>query len=550
MQVRDQHPVHPPEGVAVDAAVPAQDHQQALAEQRVGEQPRLPHLDQHRGVAGVGDGPPARHAGKHTSGEMSAARGYPDAMADDKIPKGRIRRSAKLGSALGVQATRYAGTKAANVARSDERAERQLEARHLETAVKMASTLGEMKGAAMKLGQLASFVDTEFLPPEYAELYQEELAKLRTSAPSMPWEKVGKVLEEEYRGEPLDELFAEIEQDAFAAASIGQVHRATLHDGRAVAVKIQYPGVAEALESDLRNVGMIMRLARAIAPGLDARAVAEELRLRVMEELDYEYEAQSQRTFARAYRGHPFIYVPDVLTRLSRRRVLVTEYVEGLGFEDVKRLPQADRDRFGEIVFRFCFGSIYHLQQFNADPHPGNYILMPDARVAFLDFGMTKRLDREQIELEQRAIDAAARRDPEALREALHVLGFIKNPSKLDAERLMEHVMVVGGWYMEDREIQLTPERVMKVIESTSDPRSPYYDLMRRESIPAEELMGRRMETGVLAVLAQLRAKRNWHRIIREWIYGDPPAGELGELEWAYFEERGERRVPGIAERA
>jgi predicted unusual protein kinase regulating ubiquinone biosynthesis (AarF/ABC1/UbiB family) len=468
-------------------------------------------------------------------------------MAEDKIPKGRIRRSAKLGSVIGAQATRYAGTKAANVARSGEGAERRLEARHLETAMKMASTLGEMKGVAMKMGQLASFVDTEFLPPEYAEIYQEQLAQLRTSAPAMPWEKVSKVLEDEYLSEPLSELFADFEQEAFAAASIGQVHRATIHDGRVVAVKIQYPGVAEALESDLRNAGMIMRLARAFAPGLDARAVAEELRLRVMEELDYEYEAQSQRSFARAYRGHPFIYVPDVLTRLSRRRVLVTEYVEGLGFEDVKSLPQPDRDRFGEIVFRFSFGSIYHLQQFNADPHPGNYILMPDGRVAFLDFGMTKRLDREQIELEQRAIDAATRRDPEALREALHDLGFVKNPSKLDAERLMEHVMVVGGWYMEDREIQLTPERVMKVIESTSDPRSPYYDLMRRESIPAEELMGRRMETGVLAVLAQLRAKRNWHQISREWIYADPPAGELGELEWAYFEERGERRVPGIA---
>jgi predicted unusual protein kinase regulating ubiquinone biosynthesis (AarF/ABC1/UbiB family) len=470
-------------------------------------------------------------------------------MPEDKIPKGRLRRSAKLGSTLGAQATRYAGTKAANVARSDERAEERLEARHLETALRMASVLGEMKGAAMKMGQLASFVDTEFLPPEYAELYQEQLAKLRTSAPAMPWEKVRKVLDEEYVGEPLDELFEEIEPDAFAAASIGQVHRGTLHGGRRVAVKIQYPGVAEALESDLRNAGMIMRLARAFAPGLDAKAVAEELRQRVMEELDYEYEAQSQRAFARAYRGHPFIYVPDVLTRLSRRRVLVTEYVEGSGFEEVKQLPQEDRDRFGEIVYRFSFGSIYHLQQFNADPHPGNYILMPDGRVAFLDYGMTKRLDREQIELEQRAVDAAARRDPEALRKALHDLGFVKNPSKFDAERLMEHVMVVGGWYIEDREIQLTPERVMKVIESTSDPRSEYYDLMRRESIPAEELMGRRMETGVLAVLAQLRATRNWHRIGREWIYADPPATELGELEWAYFEERGERRVPGLAER-
>jgi hypothetical protein len=160
---------------------------------------------------------------------------------------------------------------------------------------------------------------------------------------------------------------------------------------------------------------------------------------------------------------------------------------------------------------------------------------------------MTKRLDPEQIELEQRAVDAAARRDPEELRAALHDLGFVKNPSKLDAERLMEHVMVVGGWYMEDREIEISARRVMKVIESTSDPRSEYYDLMRRESVPAEELMGRRMETGVLAVLGQLRARRNWHRIMREWVYADPPATELGEQEWEYFESRGVTRTPGLA---
>src|SRR5215211_550370 len=159
-------------------------------------------------------------------------------MSEEKIPQGRIRRSAKLGTAMGAQATRYAGTRAANVARGSEEAERRLEGRHLETAVKMASILGEMKGAAMKIGQLASFIDTEFLPPEYAEIYQEQLAKLRTSAPAMPWEKVVTVLEEEYEGEPLSELFADFEEDAFAAASIGQVHRAELIDGRRVAVKI------------------------------------------------------------------------------------------------------------------------------------------------------------------------------------------------------------------------------------------------------------------------------------------------------------------------
>ncbi len=470
-------------------------------------------------------------------------------MSDEKIPKGRLRRSAKLGSVVGMQGARYAGTKATNVGRSEEDSRERLEQRHIETAMKMVGALGQMKGAAMKLGQFASFIDTEFIPDEYREIYQEQLAKLRTDAPAMPWGKVERVLEEEYEGEPLSELFAEFEPEAFAAASIGQVHRAELLDGRAVAVKIQYPGIAEALDADLRNAGTIVRLARALAPGLDAKEIAKELRERVMEELDYEYEAQNQRSFARAYRDHPFIYVPEVITRLSRRRVLVTELVEGMGFEQVKELPHEERSRFGEIVFRGSFGSIYHLQHFNADPHPGNYILLADGRVAFLDFGMTKKLDHEQIVLEQRAFDAASREDPEAFREALHELGFVKNPSKLDAERLLEHMRAVGGWYIEDREIEISARRVMKIIESTNDPRSEYYDLMRREAMPADELMGRRMEIGVVAVLGQLRAKRNWHRIMREWIYADPPATELGEEEWEYFEGRGVMQTP-IAERS
>src|ERR1700744_4675150 len=214
-------------------------------------------------------------------------------MPDEaKIPKGRIRRSAKLGSIIGAQGARYAGTKAANVARSEEDGKEKLEQRPMETAMKMVGALGQMKGAAMKLGQFASFIDTEFTPEEYREIYQEQLAKLRTDAPAMPWEQVVKVLEEEYDGDPLSEYSAEIEHEAFAAASIGQVHRAELLDGRRVAVKIQYPGIAEALEADLRNAGTIVRLARAIAPGLDAKEIAEELRERVMEEVDDEVEGQ------------------------------------------------------------------------------------------------------------------------------------------------------------------------------------------------------------------------------------------------------------------
>ena len=471
-------------------------------------------------------------------------------MADDSsIPKGRIRRTAQVGSVVGTQGARYAGTRAANLTRSPEEAADALERRHLEAAERMVATLGRMKGAAMKIGQLASFIDTEFLPPEYRDLYQEHLAQLRTQAPTMPWSQVRKVLDEEWE-EPCEELFEQIEHDAAAAASIGQVHKAVLPDGRRVAVKIQYPGVAEAIAADMQNAGLILRMAKALAPGLDAKAAAAELKERVMEELDYELEAQNQRSFARGYRGHPFIHVPDVVTRLSTQRVLVSEWVDGAGFEEVRQLPQAERDRFGEIVYRFCFGSIFHLQHFNADAHPGNYLLMADGRVAFLDFGMTKHLDKDQIELEITALDAIFGGDPERLRVALHDLGFLNNPQKVDAEQLMEHVKTVGGWYMEDREVTVDSRRVMDAIAAVSDPRSEFYRLMRRENLPANELMGRRMESGVLAVLGQLEATGNWYRIGREWWFADPPATPLGEQEWAYFESRGEKRVRRFAARA
>jgi predicted unusual protein kinase regulating ubiquinone biosynthesis (AarF/ABC1/UbiB family) len=464
------------------------------------------------------------------------------AKDDSSIPGGRWRRTAKVGSVVGSGAARYAGTRAANLGRNEDERSAALEQTHLEAVDRMVDVLGTMKGAAMKIGQLASFIDTEFLPEEYRELYQDRLASLRSEAPPMPWSKVRKVLEEEWE-DPVEELFESFEQEATAAASIGQVHRAVLPDGRTVAVKIQYPGIADALRADMQNAGLILRLAKALAPGLDAKAAAEELKERVLEELDYEYEAQNQRVFARAYKEHPFVYVPDVVTRLSRERVLVTEWVDGKGFDHVKSLPQEERDRFGEIVFRFCFGSIYHLQHFNADAHPGNYLLMEDGRVAFLDFGMTKQLDKEQIELEIAALEAVFAEDPERLRVALHDLGFLNNPKRVDAERLMDHVRAVGGWYMEDREVRITPERVMRAIAAVSDPRSEFFDLMRRENVPANELMGRRMESGVLAVLGQLRAARNWYRIGREWWFADEPATDLGEAEWAYFESKGERRT-------
>src|SRR5947209_17060565 len=307
------------------------------------------------------------------------------AERDKSIPTGRVRRTAKVGGLVGRQAARAYAEKAANTVRSDDARRAARERRQVEAAEQIVDVLGQMKGAAMKVGQVASFIDLSGLPPEARERFQAKLATLRDSAPRVGFEQMRKVIEEDLDA-PLGELFADFERDAVAAASIGQVYRARLHDGRRVAVKVQYPRVAAAVRADLQNLGLLLRAAKRIAPGIDPKAVATEVRERLTEELDYEHEAQSHRTFARRFRGHPFVLVPPVVTELSRERVLVTEWVDGIGFEEVKRLPQAARDRFGEIVFRFFFGSLYRDGHFSGDPHPGNYLLLDDGRVAFLDF--------------------------------------------------------------------------------------------------------------------------------------------------------------------
>src|SRR5579862_1418628 len=280
-------------------------------------------------------------------------------MPRENIPTSRVIRSATIGRLAAGQALRQFGTRAANIARNDDAADAALARRQVETAEQIVAVLGTMKGAAMKLGQVMSFLDVGLVPEEYRDEFQRKLAELRDSAPKVSFKEMRRVIEEEYDGEPLDELFAEFDTEPIAAASIGQVYRARLAGGRDVAVKVQYPGVAAAVRADLQNIGMILRLAKRIAPGIDPKAVGEEIRDRIEEELDYELEAQNQRTLARIFRGHPFIVVPAVVTSLSRQRVMVSEYVEGMGFEQAKTLPQAQRDRLAEILFRFYFSCLY-----------------------------------------------------------------------------------------------------------------------------------------------------------------------------------------------
>jgi predicted unusual protein kinase regulating ubiquinone biosynthesis (AarF/ABC1/UbiB family) len=462
------------------------------------------------------------------------------ARENEKIPTSRVRRTATVATLAASEAVKQFGTRAANVTRDEEASEEAMARRQLETAKQIVAVLGTMKGAAMKLGQVMSFLDVGLVAEEHRDEFQAELAKLRDAAPTVSFKQMRAVIEDDLEA-PIDEVFAEFEQEPIAAASIGQVYRARLaDDGREVAVKVQYPGVAGAVRADMQNLDMIMRLLRRMTPGLDVKAVTAEIRERMEEELDYELEAQNQRSLARIFKGHPFISVPEVIGSLSRERVLVSEFVHGVGFEQLKTRSQAERDRLGEIVFRFFLGCLYRHRQFSGDPHPGNFLLLADGRVAFLDFGLFKRMDAAAVELELACQRAVVESDAAELHRLLAESGFLPEPERVDPEHLLAFIRDAIWWYTTaDETVQLTPEIATQVMIESSDPRSSHFREMRHQDLRPEHLFGRRMEMLTLAVLSQLRARGNWHRVAREWMYGDEPVTELGRQEAEFYGRAG-----------
>jgi predicted unusual protein kinase regulating ubiquinone biosynthesis (AarF/ABC1/UbiB family) len=461
------------------------------------------------------------------------------ARESEKIPTSRARRTATVATLAASEAVKQFGTRAVNVTRGEEASEEAMARRQLETAKQIVAVLGTMKGAAMKLGQVMSFLDVGLVAEEHREEFQRELAKLRDAAPTVSFKQMRRVIEDDLE-EPISEVFASFDEEPVAAASIGQVYRATLQDGREVAVKVQYPGVASAVRADLQNLDMLMRVLKRMTPGLDVKAIAEEIKERIVEELDYELEAQNQRSLARIFAGHPFIVVPEVVSALSRERVLVSEFVRGVGFEELKGRSQAERDRIGEIVFRFFLGCLYRHRQFSGDPHPGNFLLLADGRVAFLDFGLFKRMEAEPVELELACQRAVAEGDAASLHRLLAASGFLPEPERVNAEHLLAFIEDAIWWYTTaDETVQLSPEIATHVMIESSDPRSSHFREMRHQDMRPEHLFGRRMEMLTLAVLSQLRAQANWHRIAREWMYGDEPITDLGKQEVQFYRRTG-----------
>ncbi len=449
---------------------------------------------------------------------------------DKKLPTSRAARTATLGRVAAGQVLRHAGAKVATAGRSDEKKKIVMDRRQAEAIRALVNGLGTMRGAAMKIGQALSVVDGGIIPEEVREDFQKALAKLRDSAPTVSFDKMRKVIETDLGGR-LNDHFAEFNETPIGAASIGQVYRAKLHDGRDVVVKVQYPGIDKAVRADMKNLTMVTHALKLIAPAVDTSAVAKEMRDRVEEELDYELEAQNQRKAARLYKGHPFIVVPDVITSMSGTHVLVTEFFDGIGFEEIKDADQGTRDRVGEIIFRFFGAGMLRYRQFSGDPHPGNFLIGADGRVAFIDFGLYKHIDVETTEHQLAIQRALVDNDAEAVHAALATAGFLPDPgavAPIDSVTLAREIL---GWITTDEVIQITPEMTNETMIRTVNPTSDSFNLVRQQTVPTEQLMTVRTLIMVMAALGQLRSTNNWHSIAREWQFGAEPATELGREE-------------------
>jgi predicted unusual protein kinase regulating ubiquinone biosynthesis (AarF/ABC1/UbiB family) len=454
-----------------------------------------------------------------------------------RINRSRVGRAARIGGVAAGYAARTLGARAAGVGRSEERAQAAIGRQHVETARRMVKVLGGMRGAAMKIGQTLSAVDVGLVPEEFREEFQQTLAELQQTGRAAPFRSMRRVIESDL-GERLGAVFSEFDEEPVAAASIGQVYRATLRDGRDVAVKVQYPGIKDAVRADLQNLGMMLKLLSVIAPGIDTREIAAELRERITEELDYELEAQNHRALARAYRGHPFIAVPDVVGDLCRERVIVSEYVEGRRFDQLGRLDDSERSRLGEIIVRFYVNGPYRHRLLNGDPHPGNALFPHDGTVAFLDFGFFKRLTDEEVRQQIGSARAAFDEDAQGLLEVIASSGALSPDPEL-AEPLLESYLGILGWLMVDEPLTVTPDRTGAMMAQYTAMRA---DRFAKLTVPAHHLVLLRAVMLLIGILGQLRATNNWLDIAREWLLDEPPVTELGRLEAEYLADRhGER---------
>ena len=401
----------------------------------------------------------------------------------------------------------------------------------IRTSEDVARELGNMKGALMKFGQLLSFI-MEALPDDA----QKAMATLQSDATPMAPSLAAKMVTDEL-GQPPERIFLDWQVVPIAAASVGQVHRAVTRDGRDVAVKVQYPGVAEAIDSDLDNAEAFYRLGTAfVLKGLDAKGLVDELRNRMREELDYELEATNQTEFRDRFADHPFISIPAIDPATSTKRVLTSEWVDGMSWADFESSADAPaRQRAGESIWRFAQYAVHRLGAFNGDPHPGNYRFGVDGSVTFLDFGLVKRWTPGEWHQLAPSLDAiVVHRDPERLVAVMEEIGFLRAGHGLAPQHVYDYVSTPYTPYLTDT-FTFTRQFVRDAMATIIDVKGPYAEVIEKLNMPPSFVILDRVVWGVSAILGKLQVTAPWRSMLLEYRDDGPPATPLGEAERAWM---------------
>ncbi len=406
----------------------------------------------------------------------------------------------------------------------------------IRTAEDVARELGQMKGVVMKAGQMLSFI-LDGLPPEARRTLESLQADVEPMAPSL----AAAVVESEL-GAPPEEVFLDWNPIPVAAASIGQVHRAVTRDGRVVAVKVQYPGLDNTIGSDLDNAEMIYRMVSTVAlKSLDVKGLVDELRERMSEELDYRLEATCQSEFAERYRGHPFVRVPDVIPDYSSRRILTSDWVDAMTWEEfLAEAGDAERQRAAEVIFRFVQGAIYRVGVFNGDPHPGNYLFGHDGSVTFVDFGLVKRWAPGEFESLNSIIDPLFNRDAEGLVAEMEASGFLLPGHGLDPKSVADYSSAPYTPYFTDT-YTFTEDFTQGVIKGLLEVGGPNSEVMHALTMPPSFVILDRVVWGMSALLGRLGARNRWRKILDEYRVDAPPITQLGLAEREWLQAHGRR---------
>jgi predicted unusual protein kinase regulating ubiquinone biosynthesis (AarF/ABC1/UbiB family) len=441
-------------------------------------------------------------------------RGVRDNVYVNDVPRNPVTRAAKLAglpiglagrTALGV-GKRIGGRPAEIVAEEIQR----------RTAEQIFRVLGELKGGAMKFGQALSIFEAA-LPPEIAGPYRATLTRLQESAPPLPARTVYQVLAREL-GEDWRSRFVSFEDVPAAAASIGQVHQAVWHDGRRVAVKIQYPGAGRALISDFTQLSRAGRLFGLLMPGLEVKPLLDELRDRVAEELDYSLEAASQQAFADAYRDDPDIYVPDVV--MATGQVLVTDWMDGTPLSRIiSDGSKTERDRAGILLTRFLFSGPARAGLLHADPHPGNFRLLDDGRLGVLDFGAVDHLPDGLPPFFGRLLRLMHSDEPDiiAVERELRAYGFLRPGVEVDLEALRAYLAPLAEPSKVDS-FKFSREWLRDEASRVTDFRAS--NITRQLNLPPSYVLIHRMSTAGIGVLCQLECEGEFRAEVLRWMPG------------------------------